>query len=76
MFFMTVVFGGGNVSHVGHLGGVVVGWLYMRRKGEAGNLFTFSQLKYRLRRYRMRQKLRAIQYEEFEKRRDDDRRMH
>ncbi len=76
MFLMTVIFGGGNVSHIGHLGGVLVGWLYMRRRGEAGNLFTFGQLKYRLRRYRMRQKLRAIQYEEFERRRDDDRRMH
>ena len=77
MFFMTLLFGGGNVSHVGHLGGVLVGWLYMRRQGETGSLFSLAQLKYRWRRYRMRQKLRAIQYQEFERRRDDDdRRMH
>jgi membrane associated rhomboid family serine protease len=76
LFFMTVVFGGGNVSHVGHLGGVLVGWLYMRRRGESGNLLSFEQIKYRWRRRRMRQKLRAIQYEEFERRRDDDPRVH
>lgn len=77
LFFMTIFFGGGNVSHVGHLGGVIVGWLYMRRQGDVGNLFSLQQLKYRWRRHRMRQKLRAIQYQEFERRRDDDdRRMH
>ena len=31
-----LIFGGGNVSHVGHLGGVLVGWLYMRRRGDGG----------------------------------------
>ena len=77
MFFMTVFFGGGNVSHVGHLGGVIVGWLYMRRQSDTGNLLSLDQLKYRWRRYRMRQKLRSIQYQEFERHRDDDdRRMH
>lgn len=76
LFFMTIAFGGGNVSHVGHLGGVLVGWLYMRRRGETGSLLSLKQLQYKWRRYRMRQKLRAVQYEEFERRRDDDRRMH
>jgi membrane associated rhomboid family serine protease len=77
LFFMTILFGGGNVSHVGHLGGVVVGWLYMRRHGDTGRLFSLEQLKYRWRRYRMRQKLRAVQYEEFEaKRRQDEKRYH
>ena len=77
LFVMTAMFGGGNVSHVGHLGGVVVGWLYMRRQGHAGKLFTLGQLKHRWRRYRMRQKLRAVQYEEFEaRRREQDRRFH
>ncbi|MEM7409555.1 MAG: rhomboid family intramembrane serine protease [Myxococcota bacterium] len=77
MFFMTLVFGGGNVSHVGHLGGVLVGWLYLRQTGDAGSVFSLEQLKYRWRRYRMRQKLRAVQYEEWEsKRRDQDRRYH
>ena len=77
LFFMTLFFGGGNVSHIGHLGGVLVGWLYLRRRGDTGSLFSTERLKYRWRRYRMRQKLRAIQYEEFERNRDDDdRRMH
>ena len=31
LFFMTLMMDpGGNVSHVGHLGGVLVGWLYLR----------------------------------------------
>ena len=77
LFLMTVLFGGSNVSHVGHLGGVVVGWLYMRRRGETQGLLSIEQLKYRWRRYRMRQKLRAVQDEEREaKRRDRDRRFH
>jgi membrane associated rhomboid family serine protease len=77
LFFMTFFFGGGNVSHVGHLGGVVVGWLYLRRSGDAHSLLSLEQIKYRWRRYRMRQRLRSIQYEEWEKRRrDNDHRYH
>ena len=77
LFLMTVLFGGSNVSHVGHLGGVLMGWLYMRRRGETQRLFTLDQLKYRWRRYRMRQKLRAVQDEEREtRRRDRDRKLH
>jgi len=77
LFFMTAIFGGANVSHVGHLGGVVVGWLLLRRSGDAGRLFTLEQLKYRWRRYRMRQRLRAVQQEEWEaRRRENDRRYH
>jgi membrane associated rhomboid family serine protease len=76
LFFMTIAFGGGNLSHVGHLGGVLVGWLYLRQQGDARNPISLERLKYRWRRYRMRQKLRAIQYQEFERHRDDDRRIH
>ncbi len=79
LFLLALIFpGGGNISHVGHLGGVVVGWLYLGRSGDvSGGLPTLAQLKYRWRRYRMRQKLRAVQYEEWEaKRRDQDRRFH
>jgi membrane associated rhomboid family serine protease len=77
LFFMTFLFGGGNVSHVGHLGGVVVGWLYLRRSGDAHSLLSLEQIKYRWRRYRMRQRLRSIQYEEWEKRRrENDHRYH
>jgi rhomboid family protein len=77
IFFATLFFGGANVSHVGHLGGLVVGWLYLRRSGDAGRLLSIEQIKYRWRRYRMRQKLRAVRYEEFESRqREHDRRFH
>lgn len=80
LFFTSIAFGGGNVSHVGHLGGVVVGWLYLRREGHGAAqqpLFTWEQLKYRWRRYRMRRRLKAVQYQEWEaKRREHDRRYH
>jgi membrane associated rhomboid family serine protease len=79
LFVMTWVFGGGNISHIGHLGGVLMGWLYLRRKGEAGaRTLSLEGLKFRWKRYRMRQKLRAVRYEEWEARRqrDDDHRVH
>ena len=68
---------GGNISHIGHLGGVLVGWIYLKRRGDTGNLLTWSHLKYRWRRFRMRQQLRAVQREEFQaRRRRDDHRLH
>ncbi len=78
LFFMSAIFDGGkNISHVGHLGGVIVAWIYLRRKGQVGAIFSMAQLRLRWKRYRMRQKLRAVRYEEFEaKRRDDDRKFH
>jgi membrane associated rhomboid family serine protease len=79
LFVMTWAFGGGNISHIGHLGGVLMGWLYLRRKGEAGSrTLSLDHLKYRWKRYRMRQKLRAVHSEEREarRRRDEDHRMH
>ncbi len=80
-FGLNVLFGAGNVSHIGHLGGVIVGWLYLRRRGQAGagNVLSTKQLRNRWRRYRMRQKLRAIRYEDYndrDRRRDDERRLH
>ena len=79
LFLMTLLMDpGGNVSHVGHLGGVLVGWLYLRRSGHADSVITISQLKHRWRRYRMRQRLRAVRDDEFEarRRRDHDRTLH
>lgn len=78
LFFMSVLFPGGNISHVGHLGGVLVGWLYLRSQGDVdGRLVSWSQLKFRLNRWRMRRRLRAVQYEEWEaRRREHDRRFH
>jgi membrane associated rhomboid family serine protease len=70
LFVMTLMMDPrGNVSHVGHLGGVIVGWLYLRRSGKVGKLFTLNQLKYRWRRYRMRRKLHSVRQEEFQARR-------
>ncbi|MBW2267083.1 MAG: rhomboid family intramembrane serine protease [Deltaproteobacteria bacterium] len=80
VFGMTMLMSpNGNISHLGHLGGVIVGWLYMRRHGRTGPLFSWSQLKYRWRRYRMRGQLRAVRHEEAarrRKRRNDDRTIH
>ena len=79
LFVMTLMMDpGGNVSHVGHLGGVLVGWLYLQRTGHTGNPITIAQLKYRWRRFRMRQRLRAVREDEFEarRRRDHDRTLH
>ena len=79
LFFMTLIFDPNpNVSHVGHLGGVVVGWLYMRRQGQVQGLFSVSQLRNRWRRHKMRQRLRAVRYEEHSrrKRHDDDKTLH
>jgi membrane associated rhomboid family serine protease len=80
-FFMAIFLDPrGNVSHIGHLGGVLVGWLYLRRSGTAGKILSWNQLKHRWRRYRMRQKLRAVRYEEHEARRrrrdSDDQTLH
>ena len=69
VFVMTLFMGGSNISHIGHLGGVLVGWLYLRRSGNTGPLFSMKHLKYRWRRYRMRRNLRAVRAEEFEQRR-------
>jgi membrane associated rhomboid family serine protease len=68
----------GRVSHLGHLGGVVVGWLYLRRRGDTGSLLSWGHLKYRWRRFRMRQKLRAVRNEDLQarRRRDRDRTLH
>jgi len=58
---------------------VPLGRLYLRRKGEAGSrTMSLEHLRYRWRRYRMRQKLRAVRLDEWEGRRrpDDDHRVH
>ena len=77
MFGMTVMMGGSNVSHIGHLGGVIVGWFYLRRGGQAGPLLSVDQLRARWHRYRMRNRLRAVQHKDQadrKRRRNDDHR--
>lgn len=78
MFFMTFLFAGSNsISHIGHLGGVLVGWIYLRRKGHGGvRVLTVGQLKNRWHRYRMRQKLRSVRFDERRRNDDDERRLH
>ncbi len=78
IYFIPVIFvmsllGPQNISHVGHLGGILVGWILLRRMGTTGGL-TFKSLQYRWRRYKMRRNLRAVRMEELRSRRrsDDD----
>ena len=63
LFFMEFFSGPSNVSHVGHLGGVFVGWILLQRMGVTTG-FGPKQLKYRYRRWKMRRNLRAVQDEQ------------
>ncbi len=76
LFLMQLMMsGGGNISHIGHLGGVLVAGFILR--DELRRAIGFSSLRFRWNRWRMRGKLRAVRREEFERRRtrddDDDR---
>jgi membrane associated rhomboid family serine protease len=51
-FFYTVVPDSGNVSHIGHLGGAVVGFLFLRRAWRVGDFV--RELRWRVRRRRFR----------------------
>jgi membrane associated rhomboid family serine protease len=66
--------GTGNVSHTGHLAGVLVGWIYLVNEGRTPGAPTFQSLLLKWRRYRMRQKIRAVHREDQQDRhrRDDD----
>lgn len=79
LFFMELYLGGhGNISHVGHLGGVLVAWIWLRRAGTAGGIGQgFNRLKYQFHRWRMRRRLRAVRREDENARnRWDDRTLH
>jgi membrane associated rhomboid family serine protease len=78
LFLLQVGFGGGNISHAGHLGGVLIAGILLRRdlRRYFGQSLSFKGLRYRWHRYRMRGRLRAVRREDWEKRRkadDDDR---
>ena len=51
-FFYTFTGSGGNVSHVGHLGGAVTGYLYLKRVWRIGDLY--RELRWRVRRRRFK----------------------
>jgi len=74
LFFVEVVSGPSNVSHVGHLGGVLVGFVALRMMGLGGRA-SLGQLRWRLKRWRMRRQLRAVRTDELRERdRDHDNR--
>lgn len=71
LFFMEIYFGPPNVSHIGHLGGVLIGWLLLRGQGDARGLLSLDQIRWRFKRWQMRKRLRAVQNEQ--SRNSDDR---
>ena len=61
IFFMQYTMPGpSNISHVGHLGGVIVGWILLSRDGRTQGVLSFAKLKYRWRRWRMRRQLQDV----------------
>ncbi len=84
IYFIPIIFllqlGGGpsNISHTGHLGGVIVGYFLLAREGRTGNVLSFAGLRYRIKRWRMRRKLQAVRNEdrEWERRNRNDRTFH
>ncbi len=69
-----------NISHTGHLAGVLVGWIYLVNEGRTPGAPTPQNLLLRWRRYRMRKKIRSVHQEDQRDRNrprndnDDDRR--
>lgn len=75
MEWMSASAGNSNVSHIGHLAGVLVGWIYLVNEGRTPGAPTPQGLIHRWKRYRMRQKIRAVHREDRQERerwRDDD----
>ena len=76
LFGLQLLFSGGqNISHVGHLGGVLVAGYLL--KEQVAQILNFRSLRYAWHRQRMKGRLRAVRREEWEQRRrhddDDDR---
>jgi membrane associated rhomboid family serine protease len=72
---MELMSGPSNVSHLGHLGGVLVGWYYLVREGRTPGAPTLDTFKHKYRRYRMQKKTRAVHQENKREQRrweDDD----
>jgi len=60
MEFLTSQSGADNVSHIGHLAGVLVGWIYLVNEGRTPGAPTPHTLLLKWRRYWMRRKIRAV----------------
>jgi membrane associated rhomboid family serine protease len=71
LFLMQITMSAGQpISHAGHLGGVIVALLLMR--SEFTRYANLRSLRYRWHRWRMRNRLRAVRREDWERRRKDD----
>jgi membrane associated rhomboid family serine protease len=70
LFVLTLATSSGNVSHAGHLGGVLVAAWIMRK--QLHGYFNVRSISHRWHRYRMRNRLRAVRREEWERRKKQD----
>jgi membrane associated rhomboid family serine protease len=64
---------GANISHVGHLGGVLTGWIFFRRENAQPLLPSKEQILFRWRRYKMRRQLHEVRREQQRSWRDNNR---
>ena len=71
LFFMEILAPRAGVSHIGHLGGVIVGWIVLWRWGIT-RVVSLDQLKVRYRRWKMRRNLRAVRDDDGRERRERD----
>jgi hypothetical protein len=72
---MELMSGPSNVSHLGHLGGVLVGWYYLVREGRTPGIPTLGSVKHKYNRYKMKKKIRSVHQEQQRERKrweDDD----
>lgn len=68
--------GPANISHLGHLGGALTGWIVFRIENGLPLLPSKSQITHRWRRYRMRRQLHEVRRQRQSPWHDDDRRLH
>lgn len=67
LFVMTIMFSGSaNVSHIGHLGGVLIGYLYLKQMGYSGGVFDLGNLKKRWKLFRLGRQLREVKKRPFD----------
>jgi membrane associated rhomboid family serine protease len=75
-FLLVVDYLNPSVSHLGHLGGALVGWVLFRRQNRQPLLPSRDQILLRWRRYRMRRQLREVRRDQDRSWRDHDGRLH
>jgi membrane associated rhomboid family serine protease len=78
LLFFEATSGAPNVSHLGHVGGLAIGWIYLVNEGKTPGAPTLKTAKLRYQRYVMRKKLRAVHDEARRERdrNDNDRTFH